>query len=72
VAKKAACPKERRPVYPRRRLKAQAKRAKHNAFIRKTGYMTKGAATAAASNRAYPAYLMADVGAVVVIYVLLN
>src|SRR5260370_1200519 len=59
MAKNAACPKESRAVYPSSKLKAHANNAKHNAFIRKTGYMTKGARTPAASNKANPTYLIA-------------
>ena len=36
--KKTAWPNERSPTYPISRLKAHAKRAKHSAFIRNTGY----------------------------------
>jgi hypothetical protein len=38
-----AWPKDRRPLKPISRLKAQAKSAKHITFIRNTGYSTRGA-----------------------------
>jgi len=36
MLKKAACPKERRPVYPNRRLKLMAKRIIISISVRKT------------------------------------
>src|SRR5208282_3326015 len=54
VPKNAAWPNESSPVYPSRRLKAQAKRAKHRACIRKIGYTTKGAIRPIASSDEYP------------------
>ena len=47
---RAECPNESRPVKPISKLKAQAKSAKHNNFIRKTGYPTKGAFEPFAAN----------------------
>src|SRR5215218_670474 len=40
-----AWPNDKRPPKPISRLNAQAKRAKHNAFIRKTGYTPTYGAT---------------------------
>ena len=57
---KAAWPNDSRPVKPSSRLKAQAKIAKHSAFITKTGYRPmKGADQQHGQHRAPSAHARA-------------